>query len=172
MTRSPKSAKKKSLSPLHPEWRAKHRATVENLKLRLQADKFMKIVDETRKTTPLRRFSRLVGVINLEDFNSRVRDALLDLTKRADPHAGWQNETFDPNDYRVFFLYADNFITLKEHTPSDFPIVEAFKKAGLDSNNPAHWRVLMMLLCWSLFPPEGRPGRPSDWTDAKYCQLL
>jgi hypothetical protein len=72
----------------------------------------------------------------------------------------------------VFFLYADNFINLKEHTPSDFPVVKAFRKASFDSANPAHWRVLMVLLCWTLFPPQSSAGRPSEWTDDEYYQLL
>jgi hypothetical protein len=139
MTHSPKSANKNSFSPLNSEWRRKHRALIEKIELRLKAGKFMDIIDETRERTPLQRFSRLVEAVNLKDFDSKVRNALLDLAKIAEPHAEWQSETFNLSDDRVFFLYANNFIILDEKSPADFPMVEAFRRASFDSANPAHW---------------------------------
>jgi hypothetical protein len=55
---------------------------------------------------------------------------------------------------------------------ADWPIVEAFRKAGLDDKTPLHWRMLMTFFCWSHFPPERSVGPRTFWSTEKYCRLL
>jgi hypothetical protein len=53
------------------------------------------------------------------------------------------------------------------------PVIVAFQKAGLDPNNPLHWRLLLQYFCFAHFRfTRRRRGAPELWNGEMYCRLL
>jgi hypothetical protein len=52
------------------------------------------------------------------------------------------------------------------------PAIVAFQKAGLDPNNPVHWRLLLQYFCFAHFRFARRRGAPELWNGEMYCRLL
>jgi hypothetical protein len=63
-------------------------------------------------------------------------------------------------------------LRLDPNSELDKPVFIAFEKAGLDHNNPAHWRLLLNDFCWAHFRPRRRRGAPALWSPQRYCRLL
>ncbi len=63
-------------------------------------------------------------------------------------------------------------LTLNPSSVFDQAAITAFNKAGLDSKDPIHWRLLMILFSWAHFGKWPGPGRPPKWTGKRYSQLL
>jgi hypothetical protein len=51
------------------------------------------------------------------------------------------------------------------------PLERAFSKAGLDIDNDAHWKQLLIWFAWAHFGARG-PGAPKKWTPRRLRRLL
>jgi hypothetical protein len=120
----------------------------------LEAPELLKIV--RKRKTPIARFKGIISLLNKQDCFVTA-DTL-----------------------RKCFAAENRKVRLKEfgdakstQLPSylDEPVQRAFKIAGLNPEDQIHPRILMMVLCWSVFPPESLPSR-LVWTGKRYCQLL
>lgn len=76
----------------------------------------------------------------------------------------WENAT-------IRNTYAGTVLTLKK-TRIDRPLEEAFKASGLNPSNPLHWRQLITMFAIAHYEKKKSVGRPSEWTDIRYCNLL
>jgi hypothetical protein len=143
---------------------------VTTLKAWLQADKLMDII--SRNKTPSQRLSQFFTTIDANKFIADVRKLLLEVARRAETDKDWCESNFELQNPDVFGLYALAAFDLNPDVAVDGPILQAFHKANLDPKNPLSWRVLMMIFCWSHFPPKRSVGDSTSWTSELYCQLL
>jgi hypothetical protein len=133
-------------------------------------------VDEIMNTirsnkNPSDRLSKLMKY-SLDKFIAAYRTFLLEVARQAEPDKDWHESNFTLENEDVFALHAFAALDLDSNQIADFPILRAFRKANLDPTNPISWRVLMMILCWSHFPPKRTVGNRAFWTAEKYCKLL
>jgi hypothetical protein len=121
----------------------------------LEASELLKIV--RKRKTPIARFKGIISLLNKQDFVIMSDD----LRKYFTPET-------------VSKLRNKNFgdaASLQLRSSFDEPIQRAFTKAGLNPEDQIHSRIMMMVLCWSIFPPEYSRSR-LVWTGKRYCQLL
>jgi hypothetical protein len=148
--------------------RAKLAKQIETSIMELEASSFLKIVNE-KDTTALHRFDTLVPLLQKPDYLAKVDDLRQSFTKEN--FSELLANDFDDDD-RLFALYALTAVKLRPYSGFDGPIRRAFAKANLNPEDPMHWRLLMLLLCWSVFPPPNPPGHPPEWNDRRCCKLL
>jgi hypothetical protein len=122
---------------------------------------------ETRLSSFFKRFKE----IDKEQLTANVHDVVAEAAKTIEPNHSLKNIDLGVENSESFDLMAAAALDLRSDNVVDEPILAAFRAANLDSKNPLHWRLLMIALCWSHFPPKRAPGRPS-WTDDQYGQLL
>ena len=135
----------------------------------------MEVLEDKKNNTPQKRFSRFLDIVHADDFAKFMREAperFLEDMKREQPDKGWCEDNFELANHEVFYHYAGDALTLDSKSGVDDPILQAFEEAKLNPVDPLHWRVLMTVLCWTLFPPKELAGPPTFWTDDRYCQLL
>ncbi len=143
-------------------------ASMKKLMMELEASELLRIVNEN--TTILQRFDRFVDMLHEPSYLKRIEDfrrLVLKDTQTELPSKQLGNDEVRPLD-----LYIWLSLTLRPESSIDEPIYRAFAKAKLDPEDPLHWRLLMRLFCWSVFPPPNSAGRPPVWTDGRYCKLL
>jgi hypothetical protein len=148
--------------------RDKLKTHISTLIMEIEASQFLQLVQQKGKTA-LHRFNKLVPLLQAPGYLAKL-DNLEQSFAKANFSEFMAND-FDDNDKR-FFLYMLMAITLRPHSGFDQPIHKAFSKANLNPEDPVHWRLLTMLLSWSLFPPSSPPGQPPNWDDDRYCKLL
>jgi hypothetical protein len=71
----------------------------------------------------------------------------------------WDETDFNFKDPELRMIFADAALTLGSHPMHD-PVRRAFRQAGLDPQNPLHWRLLIELFCYAHFGSAQRAGRP------------
>jgi hypothetical protein len=108
-------------------------------------------------------------------FDSHRKDPLsidkpLEHFKKRHPEVDWDAQIErDPSILRdsmavsALKLYDDDF---------DRPVAIAFERAGLDPENPLHWRLLLNYFCWAHFRPKRGRGAPELWSPERYIRLL
>jgi hypothetical protein len=145
------------------------------IRLRLKAPRFMAVIDDKKNNTSQKRLSRFLDMVHADEFTkalSETPERPLEDMKREQPDKGWCESNFELSNHEVFYHYAGDALTLDSKSGVDDPIFQAFEEAKLNPVDPLHWRVLMTVLCWTLFPPKESAGHPTFWTDKRYCQLL
>jgi hypothetical protein len=122
---------------------AKSRARYIAARALLEADRFMKVVASHKN--PSQRLSEFfkISAEKQDVVSTSFRDTLLNLAKQLDPDKGWDLPNFNLEDSEVRAVYALESTRLGIDI-TEWPLVEAFRKAGLDDKNPLHWRMLMM----------------------------
>jgi hypothetical protein len=149
---------------------AQRDAEFKNSKLWQDAHSYMAIAAESN--TPLQRFSRFVSTLDVTQINKLAQKKLIDFLNEGNAHSGWNEGNFDLNDPFVFSVYSNVYLTLDSTHGWHLPILDAFRRAKLDWQNPAHWFILIGILSWSVFPPAKSAGNVTYWTDDRYCELL
>lgn len=79
-----------------------------------------------------------------------------------------------PESYAILPDWADPTmaaLALNQSSVFDQAVITAFNKAGLDPNDPIHWKALMVLFSWAHFGKWPSRGRPQEWIK-KHEQLL
>jgi hypothetical protein len=90
--------------------------------------------------------------------------------KKNHPEIDWSKLDLDSPLIRDSL--AASALKLDPNSEWDKPVFVAFEKAGLDHNNPAHWRFLLNDFCWAHFRPRRRRGAPALWSPQRYWRLL
>jgi hypothetical protein len=121
----------------------------------LEAPELLKIV--RKRKTPIARFKGIISQLNKQDCPITTDNLRTYFTPETDSKL--RNKDFG------------NATSLQLRSSFDEPIQTAFKNAGLNPEDQIHARILMMVLCWSLFPPKYSSSR-LVWTGKRYCQLL
>jgi hypothetical protein len=122
--------------------------------MELDASELLKIVRENENI--LKRFKRIISLLHKTGTNADkfkrylVKEALSEFV---------DTETIETMSPLI-------------RSPFDEPIQRAFENAKLNIQDPVHWHILMMVFCWSIFPPKATPGSPRAWTAFRYCKLL
>jgi hypothetical protein len=150
---------------------ANSRARYLAAKASLKADRFLEVVAGHKN--PSQRLSEFfkISAEKQDVVSTSFRETLFSFAKQLDKDKEWHLSNFNLEDPEVRAVYALESTRLGSDI-TDWPLVEAFRKAGLDDKNPLHWRMLLMFFCWSHFPPKRTVGISTLWTTEKYCQLL
>jgi hypothetical protein len=143
-------------------------ASLKKLRMELEASELLKIVSEN--TTILQRFDKVSDRLHEPSYLKQIEDFRQLVLK--DTQAEPPNKQLDNDEISPLYLYIWLSLTLRPKSSIDEPIYRAFAKAKLDPKDPIHWRLLMMILCWSVFPPPNSPGGPPVWTDGRDCKLV
>jgi hypothetical protein len=112
---------------------------------------------------------------NMFEFNRQQPDPLttervIEHFKKNHPEIDW--DTLNLHSPLIRDSIAAAAMKLDPNSWWDKPVFVAFEKAGLDHNNPAHWRVLLNYFCWAHFRPKRGRGAPALWSPQRYCRLL
>jgi hypothetical protein len=167
MTRSRK--KTEEISPLKrlAESFREMRELSKTIKLKLQAGPWLKIVrDNETPSTRLRELGATLQHREIEEQDASLQEALLSEMEKVIPDVIHQ--------YPEFFLYTYmcEVIRIDDKSVFDGPVCDAFAAAKLDPEQLVHWRLLLTILCWSVFPPNRLPKHKVVWDGDRYCQLL
>jgi hypothetical protein len=112
---------------------------------------------------------------NMFEFNRQQPDSLttegvIEHFKKNHPEIDW--DTLNRHSSLIRDSIAAAALKLDPNSWWDRPVFVAFEKAGLDHNNPAHWRLLLNYFCWAHFRPRRGRGAPALWPPQRYCRLL
>ena len=138
--------------------RQRGRSFADEVSMMLEASEFLNIVRDKKNKTGLQRFNKLVSLVLGADHAK-------DLNKL-------RKYLSDQNALQLEDTELDSAASLRLRPSFEEPIQRAFAKAKLNPDDQIYGRILLMLLCWSVFPPENSAGRGPVWTGQKYCQLL
>jgi hypothetical protein len=100
-------------------------------------------------------------------FNSGLGAELLGRLNEMEQKLGEESHAISPD-------WADPTtaaLALNQSSVFDQAVITAFNKAGLDPNDPIHWKALMVLFSWAHFGKWPSRGRPPEWIK-KHEQLL
>jgi hypothetical protein len=125
--------------------------------MRLEASELLNIVREKRTAAE-----------NFEKITSLIQDQ--GCTTNNKFHKYFLNKTF--NNFVSETPDEGKTAEPRLRKAFDEPIRRTFAKAKLNPEDPFHWHILTMVLCWSIFPPELGRSRLPTWTGTRYCQLL
>jgi hypothetical protein len=76
----------------------------------------------------------------------------------------WDEAVFKDPEFRM--ILADAALSLGP-SPIEEPVRRAFSEAGLDHQNPIHWRLLLEFFCYAHFAWTKKVGRPRRRDHAK-----
>ena len=143
------------------------RELLKKLTLELQAGRWLKIVRDNE--TPLSRLRELGATLQhhkIDEMDASLQEALLSEMEKDIPDIIHQYPE------HFLFTYICEVIRIDDKSGFDGPVRDAFAAAKLDPEQLVHWRLLMTILCWSVFPPTRLPEREVVWDGDRYCQLL
>jgi hypothetical protein len=161
---SPRRDKRKRQRKQAATERAKLMERINKSIIDLEAPVFLEAVHD-KDQTALQRFDKLVPLLQKPDYFAKVQSFA------KERFTEFLANDFDDDD-KLVALYMLMAVKVRRFSGLDEPIRRAFTKANLDPEDPMHWRLLMRLLCWSVFPPPNPPGHPPEWNDVRYCKLL
>jgi hypothetical protein len=127
----------------------------DEVSMTLEASEMLKIIREKRP--PSEHFEKIIALMHDQSC----------LTNRDKLRKYFTHETLQ----KFASKKSKETETPQLRQAFDEPIRIAFAKANLNPEEPLHWHILTMVLCWSIFPPEFSNSLPS-WTATRYCQLL
>jgi hypothetical protein len=103
-------------------------------------------------------------------FSIVVPDSALALVAADDEKTRHVVEWKNIDDDRIFGLACRNICTLTSD-PGDALLARAFAAAKLNSNDPTHWRALLLFFAWAHYGDRGRRGAPKKWDTLRYSQM-
>jgi hypothetical protein len=150
-----------------PESFREIRARLKKLKVELEAGRWLTIVSDNK--TPVSRLRELAATLQyreIEKQDAGIQEALLSEMEKTIPDI--------LHKYHELFLfnYFCEVMRIDEKSSFDGPICDAFAEAKLDPEQLFHWRLLLTILCWSVFPPTRLPRHEAVWDGNLYFQLL
>jgi hypothetical protein len=109
-----------------------------------------------------------IDQLKKEGLGLKYKAAMKVLAELLSP--GTSRDEPDWDDSWTREIAADSALTLRKESPLYRPVAAVFASAGLDPKNPFHWRLLFECFCWVHSRPQGKPGRPTKWSQ-NYSQL-
>jgi hypothetical protein len=124
----------------------------------------------TKQDVPSKILSQLLNEQKKESYSELGRE-LAEHLREHFPEKDWGDRF--PDNPRI--RDASAAAALEQLDPQNEwhkPAIVAFQKAGLDPNNPVHWRLLLQYFCFAHFRSARRRGAPELWNGEMYCRLL
>jgi hypothetical protein len=137
------------------------------IRIELEAGRFLKIVrDSKTASSRLRKLGAILQHREIEEWDASLQEALLTDLEEDIP------DILHRSPEHFLYTYIREVLRIDNKSSFDGPVRDAFAEAKLDPEQLVHWRLLMTLLCWSVFPPTGLPKHQVVWDGNRYCQLL